>query len=439
LVDLSMRWYSRFPVERRALLGLGSFQFLTFLRRGVFYTFMYIYLFGLMGNVTTTAALGTLTMLMSTAGQNAVWGRISDRYRLRAKLVVFGELLAGIAYIIVFLIHKHFVDWANNIAAGLTLIVGLAILEFFWSMSDVGWSALLTDITTPEIRGAFVGTFNFIASLGRMTGILAAGFLYGGGSGFRQGTIFYAVTAMLFTGAAIMWFSSKSLEKTSRPTTVSQETTTEISPQKKVESTFHGNEKIFSWFLVSLTVVILGATSVNQIFPLFLQLREGLNASDVEISLVLTAFTVGGMTASVLGGRLADKIGRVKVISAGLLLAVATPLIYGVVPSVGFMAIVYGLNGVSFMLVQTAGFALAGDTIPEHRRGRLLSRYNAVIALSWGPAGLLIGGPLSDFQTGVLNFPRRTAYTNAFIADSLLVLVGVSIFSLKVARSGVKT
>jgi len=435
-----MSWHSRFPVEKGTLLGLWSFQFLTFLRRGVFYTFMYIYLFGLMGNVTTTAALGTLTMLMSTAGQNMVWGRISDRYRLRAKLVVLGEMLAGIAYIVVFLIHRSFVDWANNIAAGLTLIVGLAILEFFWSMSDVGWSALLTDITTPQIRGAFIGTFNFVASLGRMTGILAAGFLYGGGSGFRQGTIFYVVTAMLFTGAVIMWFSSKSLEKTSKSAVVSQKTTSEISPQKKSGSGVYGDEKVYVWFLVSLTVVILGSSSVNQIFPLFLQLRDGgLNASDVEVSLILTAFTIGGMTASVLGGRLADKIGRVKVILTGLLLAVATPLAYGVVPNVSLMAIVYGLNGVSFMLVQTAGFAFAGDTIPEHRRGRLLSRYNAVIALSWGPAGLLIGGPLADFQTGVLDFARSVAYTNAFIVDSLLVLLGMGIFSLKVARSEVKS
>ena len=434
-----MRWRSRFPVQRSALLGLGSFQFLTFLRRGVFYTFMYIYLFGLMGNVTTTAALGTLTMLMSTAGQNMIWGKISDRYRLRAKLVVFGELLAGIAYIIVFLIHKSFVDWASNIAAGLSLIVGLAILEFFWSMSDVGWSALLTDMTTREIRGVFIGTFNFVASLGRMTGILTAGFLYGGGIGFRQGTIFYAVAAMLFTGTVIMWFSSRSLEKTSKPALISQKPTIDISSQKKSVSVVYGNEKVFSWFLVSLTVVVLGATSVNQIFPLFLQLRDGLNASDIEISLILTAFTVGGMAASVLGGRLADKIGRIKVILAGMLLAVAMPLIYGVVPNVGVMAIVYGLNGCSFMLMQTAGFAFAGDTIPEHKRGRLLSRYNAIMALSWGPAGLLIGGPLADFQTGVLNFPRKVAYTNAFIVDSLLVLLGMSILFLKVARSEFKS
>jgi len=94
------------------------------MRRGVFYSFMYIYLFSLMGNVTTTAALGTLTMLMSAAGQNLLWGKISDRYKLRAQLVVIGEVAAGFAYVIVFLVHRFFIDAESHVAAGLALIIG---------------------------------------------------------------------------------------------------------------------------------------------------------------------------------------------------------------------------------------------------------------------------------------------------------------------------
>src|SRR3972149_6124722 len=165
-------------VKKSTLLGLWSFQFLTMMRRGVFYSFMYIYLFSLLGNVTTTAALGTLTMLMSAVGQNLLWGKISDRYRLRAQLIVIGEIAAGFAYVVVFIIHKFFIDAESNVVAGFALIIGLAILEFFWSMSDVGWAALVTDITTAGTRGGFVGAVNFVMSIGRMTGILMAGFLY---------------------------------------------------------------------------------------------------------------------------------------------------------------------------------------------------------------------------------------------------------------------
>jgi len=161
-------------------------------------------------------------------------------------------------------------------------------------------------------------------------------------------------------------------------------------------------------------------------------LPDGLNATDEQVSLVVTAWTLGGMTASVLSGRLADKIGRTRTILIGLLLAVATLLLYGIVPNVGLIALTYGINGVSFMTLQTASFALAGDIIPAHRRGRLLSRYNAVMALTWGPAGLLIGGPLADVQTGLLGVTRHTAYINTFIASSILIIIGAVVFLAKV-------
>jgi len=429
-------------VDRQTLLGLWSFQFLTFMRRGVFYSFMYIYLFSLMGNVTTTAALGTLTMLMSAVGQNLFWGRIADRYRLRAQLIVIGEVVAGLAYIVVFLTHKFFVDAGSNIAAGLALIVGLAVLEFFWSMSDVGWAALVTDITTPETRGGFVGAINFVMSIGRMTGIIMAGFLYADGLGFRQGTIFYLVTAMLFTGAGIMWFVSKSTKPSATLAIRGSKSNAEGDSASAHQATANApseDERAFLWFLIALTIVVLGVASVGQVFPLFLKLKNGLNASDLEVSFILSAWTLGGMTASLVAGRLADRMGRTIVISAGLLMAAATPLFYGVAPNVVVMAIVYGINGMAFMTLQTAGFALAGDIIPEHRRGRLLSRYNAVMALSWGPAGLLIGGPIADTQTRVLGVPTHTAYTNVFTSSSALIILGTLVFLARVKRQAQKT
>jgi len=424
-------------VGRQTLLGLWSFQFLTFMRRGVFYSFMYIYLFSLLGNVTTTAALGTLTMLMSAAGQNFLWGKISDRYKLRVQLIVIGEVVAGIAYIIVFLTHKFFIDAGRDVDAGLALIIGLAVLEFFWSMSDVGWAALVTDITSSETRGGFVGAINFVTSIGRMTGINLAGYLYLGGLGFRHGTIFYIVTVMLFTGATIMWFVSKSI-KTSKTSTsiylMNEEESDLPSDSQAIAQASAQNEHTFVWFLIALTIIILGSASVNQIFLLFLQLKDGLNASDLEVSFILSAWTLGGMAASLLAGRLADKVGRTVVILAGLLMATASPLFYSIAPNVFSMAMVYGINGIALMTIQTAGFALAGDIIPEHRRGRLLSRYNTVIALSWGPAGLLIGGPIADVQTRVLGVSASAAYTNAFITSSILILLGTAVFLTKVRR-----
>jgi len=410
-------------------LNLGLFQFLTFVRRGVFYTFMINYLFDLMGAVTWTTLLGTFNMIASALGQNLLWGKVSDRYRLRTKLIIIGESIAAMTYFIVFLVHKSLLEMQVNSIAGLSLIFGLSFLEFFWSMSDVGWAALLTDVTTRKTRGGVVGSLNFVASLGRMIGIVFAGFLYNNGEGFRQGTIFYIVIAMLLTGATIMFITSKS-------TGTSNRKEDRLMVEKASGKTFQGySEKTYKWFLISLVIIVVGAASINQVFLLFLKLSEGLHVKDPEMSFILTVWTLGGMFTSLLSGWLADRIGRFKVLFIGLSLAILTPSFYGLASNVLTMAAIYGLNGVAFWTVQTVGFALAGDIIPEAKRGRLFSRYNTVMALSWGPAGLIVGGPLADIQIKTLKLPMYAAFVNAFYMSSILVALGTMLFVMKVAKS----
>jgi MFS family permease len=387
------------------------------------------YLFDLMQTVTSTTLLGTLNMVSSALGQNLLWGKISDHYRLRAKLIIAGESIAAAAYLIVFLVHKSLLNVQANFAAGVSLIVGLSFLEFFWSMSDVGWAALLTDVTTTKTRGGIVGTLNFIASLGRMIGISFAGFLYNNGEGFRQGTIFYIVIAMLVASATIMWITSMFTEKTNIK---AKEVI--VKEEEKIETSVKSdNSQIYKWFLISLIIIVIGTACINQVFLLFIKLPEGLNASDPEMSLILTAWTLGGMLTSLLSGWLADRIGRASVFFTGLVLATITPSLYHLASNVLSMAIVYGLNGIGFWTIQTVGFAFAGDIIPENKRGRLFSRYNTVMALGWGPAGFLVGGPLADIQTKIFGLTPYTAYVNTFYASSILAASGTVLFALKVA------
>jgi len=190
----------------------------------------------------------------------------------------------------------------------------------------------------------------------------------------------------------------------------------------------------YAVFLVSFVIVILGASSTSQIFLLFIKLKDGLNATDPQMSLILTAWTIGGMVASLAAGRLADRIGRTRVILAGLVIAASTPLFYSVANNVLYIALIYGFNGMSFWTLQTVGFVFAGDLSPKEKRGRFLSRYNAVMALSWGPAGMLIGGPLADVQVGNLGLTPHAAYVNVFYISSVIVSVGTILFAVKFAR-----
>jgi len=420
-------------VRKSIFLNLSLFQFLSFVRRGIFYTFMTNYLYDLMHTVTNTALLGTLDMVASALGQNLLWGRVSESHKLRGKLIITGESIAAAGYFIVFLVHKHLLDSQAYFMAGVSLIVGLSALEFFWSMSDVGWATLLADVTTSQTRGKIVGTLGFIASLGRMIGINFAGFLYQGGNGFKQGTLFYIVTTMLLASSALMWVTAKSAEKKNARTKSGDDS----DAAKQVPTKY--DKRAYTWFMLVLILIVIGAACTNQVYLLFIKLPEGLNATDVEESLILTAWTIGGMAASLLSGWLADRIGRTTVLLIGFALALLTPLTYASAYNVGTMALFHGVNGASFWTIQTAGFSFAADAIPEDRRGRLFSVYNTVMALAWGPAGFFVGGPLADVQVKTLGLTPYSAFVNTFYASSAIVAVGTLLFILKVAKPKPKT
>ena len=287
----------------------------------------------------------------------------------------------------------------------------------------------MTDVTTTKTRGRIVGTLNFIASLGRMIGINIAGFLYNDGEGFRQGTIFYIVITMLVASATIMWITSLYEKETNAKTERAH-----IQNSLKKNDVSSKNREIYKWFLTSLIIIVVGTACINQIFLIFLERPEGLHMSAPEMSCILTAWTLGGMLTSLLSGWLADRIGRATVLITGLILATITPLFYGSASNVLTMALIYGLNGVAFWTLQTIGFAFAGDIIPEDQRGRLFSKYNTVMALSWGPAGFLVGGPLADLQINNFGLTPSMAFVNTFYVSSILVALGTILFALKVAR-----
>jgi hypothetical protein len=56
------------------------------------------------------------------------------------------------------------------------------------------------------------------------------------------------------------------------------------------------------------------------------------------------------------------------------------------------------------------------------------------MALSWGPAGILIGGPLADIQVNSLGLSSYAAYVNTFYVSSILVALGTVLFAIKVVK-----
>ena len=103
---------------RSTFIGLSSFQILAMFRRGMFYTYLSIYMRDfLLLSVTETTLYATLPMLMSVIFQNFVWGPLSDKLQRRRTLIILGEVLAGIGTITVWFVHSIFsnIPLSNNL------------------------------------------------------------------------------------------------------------------------------------------------------------------------------------------------------------------------------------------------------------------------------------------------------------------------------------
>ena len=94
-------------MKKKHFASLSIFQIMAQLRRGIFYFFLSIYLKEFLGVSNTEMTLfATLPMVANILAQSTIWGRISDKFKKRRLLIVFGELFAAIGYLIVFWIHN---------------------------------------------------------------------------------------------------------------------------------------------------------------------------------------------------------------------------------------------------------------------------------------------------------------------------------------------
>jgi MFS family permease len=416
-------------LNKKITLGLSSFQFMAMARRGLFYTFLSVYLRVNLGlSVTATTLLASLTMIANSTSQTFVWGRISDKYHARTSLVAIGETTAALGYIAVYFAHIHLLETRGPIAAAYTIIVGLALLEFFWSMSNLGWSALIADLTAPRERGKLMGVVSSIGGVGRVAGISISGLLYdwgGEAGGFRSGLLFFFASGIMLVSAVVIWVTTRSSEQIQKrliQNTVAKQSTT----TSKTRS-----PKAFYWFLTSIFIVGLGAYSILQILVLYVELDSPIGANPWDIAMIRNSASVATIVASLLAGPLADKIGRKNALSLGLALTVVTPLLYLFAQNTAQMIAYNSLSGVSAAFITVVGYLVASDLIPQEVRGQLFGQYNAVTYISFGIAGTLVGGPIADYliATGAA---EAAAYAIAFQAAAAISLIGAILFALKV-------
>jgi EmrB/QacA subfamily drug resistance transporter len=152
------------------------------------------------------------------------------------------------------------------------------------------------------------------------------------------------------------------------------------------------------WFALAIVcvaqfMVILDVSIVNVALP---SIQRGLHFSEENLLWVLNAYALifGGFL--MLGGRVADKMGRRRVFVVGVILFSVASLFCGLATSTGWLVTARAVQGLGAAILSPAALSILTVTFHEGpERNKALSIWGA-IAGAGGAFGVLLGGILTQ-------------------------------------------
>ena len=153
------------------------------------------------------------------------------------------------------------------------------------------------------------------------------------------------------------------------------------------------------WSALALIVtaqfmVILDVAIVNVALP---SIKTDLGFSQASLQWVISAYAILFGGALLLGGRLADLLGRRRLFIAGLALFAASSLLCGLAWSDGSLIAFRALQGLGGALLAPAALSLLMTTFAEGRERNLALGIYGAASGSGAAAGVLLGGVLTSY------------------------------------------
>ena len=421
--------------------GLALYQAIGMVGRGVFNTFIAIYLKTYIGlSIANSTLYVALPLITNGICQTLIWGRLSDRFHKRKSLIIAGEGLAGLIILLFYFWHAAKTDL---IQAGYLIVIGLTMAEIFWSMANVGWAALISDLYGPKSRGTTISQITGISGVGRTIGIILSGFLYDGGGlyyngwGFREGAIIYVMVGCLFCSVIpllkVIPADNQVLRNKEFGPILAGEinngtTVNNIIKTQKCEPATHPRHhpqiNQFILFLIGLSLIAFGRGGFFVIFSQYLELETGFNCSNTTISQIFSIHS----TTIIITGLASRKI--VSKFSAGTLLIANSIIMIGFLLLISFtssLLIIYGgiiLWGITSVLLMVAAYTYASILIPRENRGRMFAWFNFTVTSISGLAGPFFSGFWIELflAEGILEF---RAYQMTFFLSAMVSMLGL--------------
>jgi EmrB/QacA subfamily drug resistance transporter len=164
---------------------------------------------------------------------------------------------------------------------------------------------------------------------------------------------------------------------------------------------------------IAQLMVVLDTTVMNIALP---SAQHALHFSTADRQWVVTAYTLSFGSMLLLGGRLADLVGRKYTFLAGLVGFAGVSAIGGASTSFTMLVTARACQGVFGAMLVPSALALLTTTFTDPKeRGKAFGIYGA-IAAGGGAVGLLLGGALTEYLSW-----RWALYINLFFAGAAFI------------------
>jgi EmrB/QacA subfamily drug resistance transporter len=165
------------------------------------------------------------------------------------------------------------------------------------------------------------------------------------------------------------------------------------------QASIPGQQDNKRWLALAVIVaaqfmVILDVAIVNVALP---AIKTDLNFSEESLQWVITAYAILFGGALLLGGRLADQLGRRRLFIAGIALFTISSLLAGLAWSEGSLIVFRAAQGLGGALLAPAALSILMTTFQEGRERNLALGIWGAASGSGGAAGVLLGGVLTSY------------------------------------------
>jgi MFS transporter, DHA1 family, multidrug resistance protein len=330
-----------------------------------------------------------------------IWGRIGDKFG-RKKILIFSAF--GMAFSI------FMMGFVESVWQLFILRLFMGIFSGFISMSQ----AFISTQTPKDIAGRVLGTLQTGGITGSLVGPLLGGVL---ADSLGYSATFQGTSIAIFVSAILVMLTTEYKMSDGKKGTKSSYTS------KEVLAHIVKNPLLLSVLLIS-TLIQIAHFSIQPILSLYVNEIHGHENLALYSGIAFSAAGLGNLMMARQWGKIADKIGYVKILITLLFMAAIVYLPGGFVTSIWQLVIIRFLLGIAIGGIVPVRVAYIRQEAPISMQGEVLG-YNTSLRFLGNVIGPVMGGMVAGYF----------GFSAVFIITSLLLLISGFLLFISMQRS----